>query len=317
MFDEALEALTEARDWRLKRDGRNHPDVFSIYCSLGETYLERGELDEAEGSFSAALKISEDMHDWFSKERAVILSYVSQLKERRGRLDEAHWLLKSAAQIRERVLGDSHPVYVRTLIRLAELLLWSGAVFDAVAYSEAALEKAAQVFGKGHRSYVMALSSLGGALVVAFERTRDEQRGWRAKLLLEEAIQLQRQFCIDKDTQLADALNNLGHLLLMLGEIEAAAPLHQEALSIRKAKQDEARCYESLTGLAHVALGAGNINEGLNLSLEALDLAERHFGKYHPHASNCLLNIASVLALAVKLGDFKQLATDVFLSANA
>ena len=303
MLDEAKGFLTEAGDMRSQLDGKYHPEVFSVHCNLGQTYLELGDLHEAEISLSEALRISDKMHDPRSKERAVILSFVSQLKQRRGQLDEAHLLLKSAEQIRKKVYGDSHPVYVWTLLRLAELFLWSGAIQDALAYSEIAADKAAEVFGRGHRSFALALSSFGGALVSAFERTGMEEYGQRARSILEEALILQRKCCRQDDLQLAESLNNLGHLLLIMGETEASAPLHEETLKIRKAKQDFARCYESLTGLAQVALFRGCWEESMALSSEALALAERHFGKYHPHATACLVNLAAVLALAMGFRD--------------
>jgi len=86
----------------------------------------------------------------------------------------------------------------------------------------------------------------------------------------------------------------------MLGEMDAAAPLHEEALKIRELRQDLAQCHESLGGLSQVALCRGKIDESLALSRRALEMGEQHFGKYHPNTTTCLVNIAAVLALAVE-----------------
>lgn len=280
-LDKAQEYFLEVRDLLLQFDGANHPEMFSLHTRLGQTYLQLGNLDEAEESLSTALQMSKDTHKFCSKNHALILASISQLKQRRGQPDEAHRLLQSVEEIRKAIYGVSHPDYVWTLVRLAELFQLNGNIEDAVRYSTRALAKAEEFFTPG--SLATVLSSLGGVLAWAFETTGREQYSQEAMSVLEKALDLQRQWCKEDDAQLSDTLNNLGILRLMPGpwQKETAGPLLEEAFKIRKARQDFVGCHETLTGLSDLARFRGSVEESLNMLLEALALAEQHLGKYH------------------------------------
>jgi tetratricopeptide (TPR) repeat protein len=85
--------------------------------SLGVILFQRGELEQAEAMFRAALNTRRDAKGSRRLELAETLACLAEVREKRGDIDEATALRQEALEIRRHFLADDHPD-VRDLLSL-------------------------------------------------------------------------------------------------------------------------------------------------------------------------------------------------------
>ena len=160
---------------------------------------------------------------------------------------------------------------------------------EAVAFAERAMTAAARS-PDAARDMARARSALGDAL-----RTAGADMA-RARGELEEAVRSLRANP-DATQDLAAALNNLGIVLLDVGELDGARAALEEAVRINESLGAAGgyRAMFELHNLSHAERIAGKLDDAERHARQALALVDRFAGKDHPNRASVLGNLALVL----------------------
>jgi serine/threonine-protein kinase len=207
-----------------------------------------------------------------------------------GRYDDAEPLLRSALEIRQRVLGPAHADVAAALNELANLRHDRGEHAGAEALYRQALGLRRQLLGPRHEDVADSLNDLGVLL-----KDKGDLDG--ALPLYREALAIRRERLGTEHRLVATSLNNLAVLLKTRGELAEAEALYREAIDIRR----------KVLGAEHpsVALGLKNLAVLLSerddkeqaeaLYREALAMERRLLGDRHTSVGTTLYNLASLL----------------------
>ncbi len=249
--------------------------------------------------------------------RVEILALVGDLERRSGHPDRAQQPLEAAAALAKAQFGvtDRRTLHVEYL--LAKEADELGRVRDATSR----LQNAIEAFGAGpnHDSpeEVQALAWLAGL---------DERIGESAKAIDMggNALALARRMLPDDSDALAEAVMNLGWILMDAGHADRAEPLLREALARKRSRLGvrHADVADAMTILTSALIRLGRYGESEQLMRDALDIDASAYTRPHPHVAWHLNDLANVLALEGKLGEAsafyaKSIAVDRALAPAA
>lgn len=125
-FDDALISLREALSIRRHALGHLHPSTARIYNNIGCVHVEFNEMKEARRAFEAALDVQRNAlcHEPDSPQllfgTATTLCNLGYLYTFRDMNKKASLVLKEAAGLQGRVVGESHPTVLSSLDALAD-----------------------------------------------------------------------------------------------------------------------------------------------------------------------------------------------------
>jgi len=100
----------------------------------------------------------------------------------------------------------------------------------------------------------------------------------------------------------------IGHSYESLGEYDAAVPLLQRSVDLRRRAhgEEDRRVYDALYRLGTVYWKQGSLEPALALRLDLVTLTERMFGRIDPEHAEALSNVANTYA---DMGDFERAET--------
>ncbi|MCB9703325.1 MAG: tetratricopeptide repeat protein [Myxococcales bacterium] len=261
----------------------------------------RGAVDEAEGwldrsrrELRAELGPLDDAH---------LSAALAEVARVRGDLPEARRQAERALRIRERLLGEEHPLVSEALGNLAAVIDLSGETAAAIDLYRRALDLRERTLRPDHPLLAATLSNLAGAL--AASGAAEE-----ADSLYARALEIDRAAFGEEHLRVAALLHNRGVAARTRGDDEAAVGYYEEALRIRRLRlgRGDLQVAETLNALAIVDRRRGELERARSEYEEALAIRERALGESHPLVASTLGSLAN---LHLKRGEVAE--ADLYL----
>jgi CHAT domain-containing protein/lipopolysaccharide biosynthesis regulator YciM len=206
-----------------------------------------------------------------------------------GKYAEAMARGEHALELREALLGSSHPKVANCLDLLGRLHEHQGSADRAELLLQRALAIREATLGQEHSTVVTSLNSL--ALLY-----QEQGLYSRAEPLFERALAIQEKALGKHHPAVATSLNSLASLYAAQGSYGRAEPLHVRALGIREAAlgKHHPAVATSLNNLALLYQAQGLYDRARPLYQRALAIWEAAFGKQHPTVATSLNNLANL-----------------------
>ncbi|HET6983382.1 MAG TPA: tetratricopeptide repeat protein, partial [Myxococcaceae bacterium] len=134
-YDETLKMLDVVLALRRKALGADAEPVGRTLANIGTVSVAAGKLEEGERSFRDSLAVLVPKLGEQNLDVASVRMSLADVLRKRGTLDGAEPLMKSALEARAKVLGETHPATQRALKALADLETARGKPTEAAAYS--------------------------------------------------------------------------------------------------------------------------------------------------------------------------------------
>ncbi|MDY7225069.1 CHAT domain-containing tetratricopeptide repeat protein [Hyalangium rubrum] len=211
-----------------------------------------------------------------------------QQQKAAGHYAEAVPLLEHALELREAVLGDTHPEVAQCLNLLGAVQVLQGSLARAELLLQRALAIREAAFGERHPEVAESLHTLATVYLKQGQPARAEQLYGRALEIREEVL--------GKDhPDVASTLNNLGNLYLQQGQFARSEALHERALAVREKSlpRNHPDIAFSLNNLASVHMKQGHYARAESLYGRAIAIKEETLGKNHPDVAQSLNNLAN------------------------
>ncbi|MBE9098235.1 tetratricopeptide repeat protein [filamentous cyanobacterium LEGE 07170] len=204
-----------------------------------------------------------------------------------GRYNEAIPLAQQALELRETVLGETHPDVAISLNNLAELYRLQGNYAAAEPLYQRSLTILEAVLGETHPTVATSLNNL--ALLY-----QDQGNYAAAEPLYQRSLTIRETALGDTHPDVAISLNNLAELYRLQGNYAAAEPLYQRSLTILETVLGETHptVATSLNNLALLYQDQGNYVAAEPLYQRALSIYETVLGDTHPDVAQSLNNLA-------------------------
>ncbi len=197
-FDGARDMLLRALEIRRKALGERHPSIALNLNDIGQTYLESGDLGNAERYYREAL----DIYPADSPGRSMVIYNLGQVAEKRGDFVAAERQYREALVGQRKHYGDEHDRVAMQLNRLGIVLYRQKRLDEA----ETAMRQALAIYRKrlaaGHQRFAVVLLPLGQLLI---ERGRRED----AEPLLREALKVRQAAFGEDDPRTTEAAQAL------------------------------------------------------------------------------------------------------------
>ena len=256
-----------ARDIRLKKLGKDHPDYAESLSNLGHIYMLQGKLNDAKEMLNSAYDILEKGGHRQTPQYATSLYnlayYYSYLVDPK----RADKLVTEVLKYNEKKYGKRHPDYAYALALLAYLRNGEGKYKEAGDVLTEALSIYKEYYNENNPNYIGAYCNLGISYQAAGDYDRAVPVLKRSLELIEENLGKEHIFYIS-------AANALGILYASKGKYSDAEPLFLESLEIReKMFTDGPYVVNALGSLANFYVMLNNHTLAEEHLLKALDVA--------------------------------------------
>ncbi|KAK4141202.1 uncharacterized protein C8A04DRAFT_39242 [Dichotomopilus funicola] len=205
-----------------------------ILHSLGNLYMDRGRLSDAEAVYERALR---GWEKGLGPEHTSTLDTVNNLGnlyKDQGRLSDAEAMYERALQGKEKALGPEHTSTLDTVNNLGNLYKDQGRLSDAEAMYERALQGYEKALEPEHTSTLSTVNNLGLLY-------KDQGRLSDAEAMYERALRgKEKALGLDHMSTLS-TVNNLGNLYMNQGRLSDAEAIYKRVL----------QGYEKALGLGH------------------------------------------------------------------
>ncbi len=297
--------ILDAGAARISTGLEDQPDVqAALMGSMGQVYLGLGLPAVAAPLLEQSLGIRQRLYGEASLEVAEGKKLLGLAHSDAGDLDTAETETVHALNLATAQLGPDAPQVADILQQLGRIRWLKGdyAGGDTVGARAIAI----------YRQHGLQGPALGVALLSQASVQFYFNRLTEAETLLREALVLTRDAYGPGDRRVADAMNNLGHVLTAQGRYAEARPLVDSALSV----------YRRLLGDDHQSVGVGSSALGLLLQeqgeftraealfRDALAIFQGRFGADNLFTVGAMKNVASILADQGKCDDAEPIARE-------
>jgi CHAT domain-containing protein len=291
---------------RIRQELEDQPRLqVALLDRIGHIYLNLGMYPSAEKQFSANSKLCREHFGEGSAEYAASLTGMGLTLLEEGEYGRARPYFQQACDLRERVLGEQHPLCSESRRHLARMALLEGDLVSALKRYQGLLEwcervgadsrtraELMQQLAETHRlrgeyseairiaeeSSVLLKAAVGEkhtAFLAATENlavlSKEMGKHGRALALLEQALSLRQELLGEKHPAYAQCLNNLAALHQFRGDYGKAEPLYRKALGV----------YEDLFAKERYPLGHPLLAQTIS-NLALLYQAQGEHAKAHP-----------------------------------
>lgn len=207
----------------------------------------------------------------------------------KGELTVARERLELCRELRERSLGDAHPLVAEAISNLAAVVDLQGDDEAALSLYREALALREVNLRPGHPSIAATLTGLAGVLARRGEVEASEAAYARA-------LAIDRGVFGDQHPRVATILHNLGVAARQRGELLRAQELYAEALEIRREHlgREHPQVADTLNAMAIVDRRRGDGDRALERYHQALEIRERQLGGDHPRVASTLGSLANL-----------------------
>ena len=249
----------------------------SIRQTIGETYLDLGLLEQAQGQLERAvsLYVAAGGEEEVAASRA--MSHLAEVLRKRGRYAEAEPLLIKALAAQKRLLGNDHTEVASTMNNLG-LLYGSMGLFErAVPLLTEALAIQRRVLGEEH------LTTLAVANNLAMTYGRSE-RYPDARRLYTELLQIGRRTRGADHPRTLDVAASLAALDFFEGDFGAAERAWREGLQAKRRilGPEHPETLDLLNNLGTAIRAGGRYSEAERVFTDAEKIRTRVLGPEHP-----------------------------------
>ncbi|MGI9072796.1 MAG: tetratricopeptide repeat protein [Bryobacteraceae bacterium] len=299
--------------------------------NMGTIMLDAGKYDEAEKSFTDAMKIWEDLHRHNDPRPAVTLNNMAMTYVCRGRYDDAETLVTQAHQVFEALVPGSENLEIASsLNNLAVIYGIRGKYREAARLLTQALRIFEKLFGPDNSVVATCLETLAityslnsfrevRPLLQRTLRIRKRMHGpnhphvalslqnlafiyqregrWpRAERLLRYARGIYEQTLGTRHPGLAVVLSSLGEICRQQQRYAEARRLHDTALSILRQAfgKEHSKIAFALSNLGLLYLSTQQYKDAESCFTDALEMNEKALGLCHPVLSMVLNNLGGV-----------------------
>ena len=238
-----------------------------------------------------------------SDDLAWLLGAGASYLQNRARFAEAEPLLVRSLAIREKSLGDDHPLVAESLYNLANLYVDQGRFWaDVEPLLERALAILEKSLGGDHPLVAQALNNLAALFA-------DQGRLSEAEPLYERSLAIWEKSLGGDDPDVAQELNNLALLYARQGRFSEAEALYERSLVIREKLRggDHPDVAQTLNNLAALYADQGRLSEAEPLYERSLAIWEKSLGDDHPDVAQALNNLALLYADQGRLSEAEPL----------
>lgn len=239
---------------------------------LARTYQYHGQLNQAEPLYLEAIEWLEARREKSGSLLALAFDDLGRLRLEQGRWPEAENLLCKARDLYCKTRNARDPRIANVNRLLGETYLSQGRIADAVTLLEQAADTLRQTQDAPVQTLAAALRSLATAYTV-------QGRYPDAESLLKESIQLNRE-AGQTQLDLADSMQALGHVYLLLHDTARAMPLLEKAVRIFEVR-DDSHLPSALSELGAAALQDGKYAIAKDYLGRALEINQAQFGWDH------------------------------------
>ncbi|MFH1278039.1 MAG: tetratricopeptide repeat protein [Candidatus Eisenbacteria bacterium] len=206
-------------------------------------------------------------------------------------------------EIRERILGGSHPEVASGLNNLGNFYRQLGRYAEAEPLYRRALDIKTEAYGEVHPSTASTMNNC--AVILEFMGRYAE-----AESLYQRALGVRIETLGREDPSVASTLNNLGVLFDLQDRIAEAESLHWEAFRIREGVYgpEHVKTAASMNNLAILFKKHGRYAEAVELYKRSLGIAEAILGFDHPDIATGVDNLANVYVLQSRYGEAESLS---------
>jgi tetratricopeptide (TPR) repeat protein len=192
-----------------------------------------------------------------------------------GLLDAAERALRSALEIRRRVLGNEHPDTLTSISNLGELLRVELKVVEASRLLREALETRRRVLGETHPDTLESIQRMG------WLQTRNGLP--QAEPYFRKALEHRRQVLGNEHPDTLDSINDMGWLLYQQGKYTEAEPYWREAMETRRRVlgDEHLQTLDTMANMGALLMEQGKLAEAEPYLLEALEKTRRTQGDEH------------------------------------
>jgi serine/threonine-protein kinase len=277
-----LDRAAVAQDYQL----RDQPEVRNrLRLTMAKVYENLGLFDQARRLLELARTDARRQHGDRSEQMTEVLAQLGNLARRQGRLAEAEAILRDTLhRVVAARAGDA---------RVAKAFVELGQVVDDtehLAEAEAMLRQAERL---ARRTRPLQPLLLSDALTSLARSHYQRARYAEAEPLMREALDLRRG-ADPTSPETAQALNNLGELLRVMGRTDEAAPLLTASVAMREwlLGPTHPDLAGSLNNLGQLHLVRGNAADAIAVLTRALKILGP-LGEEHPTYGLTLNNLAA------------------------
>ncbi|CAG7975053.1 unnamed protein product [Penicillium nalgiovense] len=230
-----------------------------------------------------------------------LLDEVSLYFHHRGRWMDIQPVDQRLYELRQQMLGESHPDTIRSLASLASTYNEQGRYREAEPMKVKALELRRQVLGEKHPDTIWSLASLA---TIYHEQGRYSE----AEPIEVKALELRRQVLGEKHPDTIRSLANLATTYYAQGQYSETETIEVEALELRRQVLGEKHpdTIRSLASLATTYYAQGRYSEAEPMEVKALELRRQVLGEKHP---DTIRSIDSLSSTYRALGRHKEAET--------
>ena len=275
------EALDEAAS-RIETELGDHPEAkFRVHMVIGDAYRELRDSVKAEEHLRAALELGLSYNDEERLEIAQIKMLLGRALRHQSRFGEAWELLNEALGMRQRLLGEVHPLVADTLDALAAVRKLEGNYAEAERLCRRAL-----LIQPEHQLRQVSLANL-------LLRKGELAEAERLLQSVESALGSDGQ-----PSQVAFCLRALATLAQKRGDIALAEEYRFKALELIRSRRgdDHPAVAVHLHSLGDFMRRTGRPDQAEPLLLEALASRRAHWGDRHRNVANSLSSLGLVSA---------------------
>ncbi|CAG8067352.1 unnamed protein product, partial [Penicillium nalgiovense] len=217
-----------------------------------------------------------------------LLDEVSLYFHHRGRWMDIQPVDQRLYELRQQMLGESHPDTIRSLASLASTYNEQGRYREAEPMKVKALELQRQVLGEKHPHTIWSLASLATTY-------HGQGRYSEAEPIEVKALELRRQVLGEKHPDTIQSLANLATIYHEQGRYSEAEPMKVKALELRRQVLGEKHPHTiwSLANLATIYHEQGRYSEAEPMMVKALELRRQVLGEKHPDTIRSLASLAT------------------------
>ncbi len=212
---------------------------------------------------------------------------IADLYRTLGLYEEALPLLRSALEIRVRLLGADDFLSLQALSNYADLLRAQGKFEEAAPLVREALDRCRRALGNDHRLTMTAMNNMGYLL-------NAQGRAEEGLPYLNEALDTQRRVLGEDDRETLTSLENMGLLLQGQGKLAEAEDCLRRTLDGRRRTlaADDPDTVRALVNTSFVLINQSRFAEAEPLVREGLERDRRTLGDDHPDTIAALNNLA-------------------------
>jgi tetratricopeptide (TPR) repeat protein len=198
-------------------------------------------------------------------------------------------LAERALAIREKVLGQEHPLVATSLNNLANLYQDMGNYQKVEPLFQRSLAIREKVLGQEHPDVASSLNNLA----VLYKEMGNYQK---AEPLYQRSLAIREKVLGKEHPSVATGLNNLAVLYQAQGNYSQAEPLFQRSLAIyqKVLGAEHPNVANSLNNLAALYRAQGNYSQAEPLFQRSLAIWEKVLGAEHPNVATSLNNLADL-----------------------